>query len=143
MADHTSSRHRSLLDAVAEDAERLQAAIRTHTTTATSADGRITVAVSADGGIREWHVAGIDTHTHRLMADLVELIEQAHASAQEDIRAELDAIADRDEVRTARDTVHDALARTLDAPSSTAHGEAWDEEYYDNQLRGKSRIAAD
>ncbi|MET9490199.1 hypothetical protein [Nocardia sp. NPDC006630] len=144
MADHISAHNRSVLDAVAEDTERLQAAIRTRTTTATSADGWITVAVSADGAVHDWRIAGADDHTNRLVTNLLELIGQAHTTAQQSIRTELDAIAEREEVRAASDAARDVLSRaTVTAPPSTARDEAWDDEAYDYEFHGKSRIAAD
>ncbi|MEV6100795.1 YbaB/EbfC family nucleoid-associated protein [Nocardia sp. NPDC051981] len=132
-----------MLDAVADDTERLQAAIQTRTTTATSADGRITVAVSADGTVHDWHITDADAHTNRLVASLLALIGQAHTTARQAIRTELDTISEREDVRAATDTARDALARTTIAPPSTARDETWDDEAYDYEFRRKSRIAAD
>ncbi|AYF78214.1 YbaB/EbfC family DNA-binding protein [Nocardia yunnanensis] len=140
MADHIPARHRSVLDAVAEDTERLQEAIRTRTVTATSADGRITVAVSADGTVHDWRITGADDHTTRLVASLLELIGQAQGTAQKSIRIELDAIDDREEVRAATDAVRDALAQAVPPTTSAQCDDTWD---YDYESRGKSRIAAD
>ncbi|MVU81599.1 hypothetical protein GPX89_30710 [Nocardia sp. ET3-3] len=142
MADQTPARHRSLLDAVADETERVHAAIGTRTVTATSADGGISVAVSADGTVHDWRIAGADAHTNRLVASLVGLIGQAHTAAQQAIRTELDAISDREEVRAATDAARDALARTPVTPSSAASNDTWDEDYYEYEYRGKSRIAA-
>lgn len=140
MADHIPAHDRSVLDTVADDAERLQAAIRTRTATATSVDDRIIVAVSADGTVHDWRIADADDRTNRLVANLLELIGQAQATAQQAIRVELDAIADREEVRAATDAARDALARTVRPAPATASGDDWD---YDYEYRGGSRIAAD
>ncbi|MVU81621.1 hypothetical protein GPX89_30825 [Nocardia sp. ET3-3] len=140
MADYIPARQRSALEAVADDTEALQEALRTRTVTATSSDGVITVAVSADGTVHDWRVAGADTRTNELVAGILELIRQAHTTALQAIRTELDAIADREEVRAAVDATRDALSRTVTPSPSARSDETWD---YDYELRGKSRIAAD
>ncbi|MFE3193092.1 YbaB/EbfC family nucleoid-associated protein [Nocardia sp. NPDC059240] len=140
VTDHIHARNRSSLDAVADDSERLQAAIRTHTATATSADGWITVAVSADGTVHNWRIAGADDHTDRLVASLLELIRQAHTTAQQDIRTELDAIIARDDVQAASTAARDTLARIMAPSPSSSENAGWDDEY---EYRGKSRIAAE
>ncbi|WP_194852789.1 YbaB/EbfC family nucleoid-associated protein [Nocardia sp. SYP-A9097] len=141
MTDHGSARTRSLLDTIAEDTERLQTAITSRTTTATSADGWITVEVSADGTVHNCRIANADEHTNQLVAELLELIGQARTTAQQTIRAELEAVADNDDVRAIRDATRDALARTTTTPPPlTPSDDSWDDDY---EYLGKSRIAAD
>ncbi|AYF77854.1 hypothetical protein D7D52_33090 [Nocardia yunnanensis] len=136
-----------MLDSIADNAEGLQAEFKARAVTAYSTDGSIMVEVSADGAVRNWQLTGADQHTRQLVANLIELIGQARIGAQQAIRAELDAISDRDDTRAARDAVRDALARTTATPTPTPSAapaaDSWDEDYYEYEYRGKSRIKAD
>ncbi|MFI1917828.1 YbaB/EbfC family nucleoid-associated protein [Nocardia sp. NPDC020380] len=143
MADHGYPRTRSLLDSVADDTERLQAAIATRTVAASSADGRVTVEVSADGKVHNWRITDADEHTNRIVANVLQLIGQAHTAAKQAIRTELDAIADREDVRAVHDAARDALALTTTTPSPalTAGDDSWDDDF--DHFGNRSRIAAD
>lgn len=143
MADQSYPHTRSLLDSVADDTERLQAAIATRTVAASSADGSVTVEVSADGTVHNWRIVGADEHTNRIVANVLDLIGQAHTAAKHAIRAELDAIADREDVRVVHDAARDALARTTTAPpqSLTTDDDSWDDDF--RHYGSRSPIAAD
>ncbi|MFJ4650446.1 hypothetical protein ACIP5Y_04125 [Nocardia sp. NPDC088792] len=131
------------MDSVADDTERLQAAIATRIAAATSADGRVAVEVSADGTVHNWRIAGADEQTNRIVAEVLELIGEAHTAAKNAIRAELDAIGDREEVQAVQDAARDALARATPVPSPalTTGEDPWDDDF--DHYGGRSRIAAD
>ncbi|MCX4092090.1 hypothetical protein [Nocardia sp. alder85J] len=123
-----------------EDADLFEIAWQTHISTATSADGAITVQVSADGTIHRWELneSFRSAVPEQLIATVIELIGQARVAAGNAVHSEF-GLRPPVEISTSRGTVASAPSSTP-GPTPTIDSDHWDENE-DYHHPGASRVA--